>query len=78
MDGKVYAQVYSLIRVERDGLIEALKEFSRIGYDGVEIVSDNSGGLSLEDFKALLEELNCKSQAVFSDDGKHFFPTPVS
>ena len=78
MDGKVYAQVYSLIRVERDGLIEALKEFSRIGYDGVEIVSDNSGGLSLEDFKALLEELNCKSQAVFSDDGKHFFPTMVS
>ena len=64
MDGKVYAQVYSLIRVERDGLIEALKEFSRIGYDGVEIVSDNSGGLSLEDFKALLEELNLKVIAI--------------
>ncbi len=31
MEGKVYAQVYSLIRVERDGLIEALRELSRIG-----------------------------------------------
>ena len=64
MEGKVYAQVYSLIRVERDGLIEALKEFSRIGYDGVEIVSDNSGGLSLDEFNALLKELNLKVIAI--------------
>ena len=64
MEGKVYAQVYSLIRVERDGLIEALKEFSRIGYDGVEIVSDNSGGLSIDEFKELLKELNLKVIAI--------------
>ncbi|MCF0136292.1 MAG: sugar phosphate isomerase/epimerase [Lachnospiraceae bacterium] len=71
MEGKVYAQVYSLIRVEREGLIEALKEFSRVGYDGVEIVSDNTGGLSLEDFQKLLEELKLKVIAIHgwgSDD----------
>jgi sugar phosphate isomerase/epimerase len=63
--------VYSLIRVEREGLIEALKELSRIGYDGVEIVSDNSGGLSLDEFNALLNELNLKVIAIHgwgSDD----------
>ena len=64
IEGKVYAQVYSLIRVEREGLIEALREFSRIGYDGVEIVSDNSGGLSLEEFNALLKELNLDVIAI--------------
>ena len=64
MEGKVYAQVYSLIRVEREGLIDALREFSRIGYDGVEIVSDNSGGLSLDEFQALLRELNLDVIAI--------------
>ena len=71
MEGKVYAQVYSLIRVERDGLIEALKELSRIGYDGVEIISDNSGGLSIDEFKALLQELKLDVIAIHgwgSDD----------
>ena len=64
MEKKVYAQVYSLIRVEREGLIEALKELSRIGYDGVEIISNNSGGLSLDGFKALLDELKLNVIAV--------------
>ena len=71
MEGKVYAQVYSLIRVDREGLIEALREFSRIGYDGVEIVSDNSGGLSLDAFNALLKELHLNVIAIHgwgSDD----------
>lgn len=71
MEGKVYAQVYSLIRVERDGLIDALKELSRIGYDGVEIISDNSGGLSLDEFKDFLDELKLNVIAIHgwgSDD----------
>ena len=71
MEGKVYAQVYSLIRVERDGLIKALRELSRIGYDGVEIISDNSGGLSIDEFKALLQELKLDVIAIHgwgSDD----------
>ena len=77
MEGKVYAQVYSLIRVERAGLIEALKEFSRIGYDGVEIVSDNSGGLSLDEFKALLKELNLKVIAIHGWGKKVFRMSPI-
>jgi len=64
MQNKVYAQVYSLIRVERDGILEAMEEFSRIGYDGIEIVSDNTGNLPPEEFKALLEKLNLKVIAI--------------
>ena len=50
---------------------EALKELSRIGYDGVEIISDNSGGLSIEEFTALLKELKLNVIAIHgwgSDD----------
>lgn len=71
MKNKVYAQVYSLIRVERDGILEAMKEFSRIGYDGIEIVSDNSGGLPLDEFKTYVESLNLNIIAIHgwgSDD----------
>ena len=71
MENKVYAQVYSLIRVERDGIIEALHEFSRMGYDGVEIVSDNTGNLPVDEFKALLKELKLNVIAIHgwgSDD----------
>ena len=48
-----------------------MKELSRIGYDGVEIISDNSGGLSIEEFTALLKELKLNVIAIHgwgSDD----------
>lgn len=64
MDGKVYAQVYSLIRAEHDGLIDALYEFSKAGYDGVEIVSANTGDLPVDEFKELLKTLNLKVIAI--------------
>lgn len=64
MEGKVYAQVYSLIRVEHDGLIDALHEFSRVGYDGVEIVSANTGDLPVDEFKELLKELKLNVIAI--------------
>ena len=38
--GIVYGQVYSLIRQERAGLLDALKVFAGLGYDGVELISD--------------------------------------
>ncbi len=64
MEGKVYAQVYSLIRVEHDGLIDALHEFSRVGYDGVEIVGANTGDLPVDEFKGLLKELKLHVIAI--------------
>lgn len=64
MVGKVYAQVYSLIRVEREGLIDALREFSEVGYDGVEIVGANTGGLLVNEFKELLKQLKLDVIAI--------------
>jgi hypothetical protein len=55
--GKVYAQVYSLLRQEREGVLEALKTISRICYDGAEILGNNTGGLSTADFKKYLADL---------------------
>lgn len=64
MKGKVYAQVYSLIRTFPEGLIDALHYFSEVGYDGIELIGDNTDGLSLEEFKALLKKLNLKVAAI--------------
>lgn len=69
MEGKVYAQVYSMIRTFPEGLVDALKYFSEVGYDGVELVGVNTDGLTLDEFKALLEELHLKVAAVHSIGG---------
>ena len=69
MEGKVFSQVYSIIRTFPEGLIDALKYFSQVGYDGVELVGANTDGLSVDDFKALLKELNLKVAAVHSIGG---------
>ena len=55
--GKVYAQIYSLIRQERAGLLPALKCFAGLGYDGVELISDFKDGLTTPDFKAFVKDL---------------------
>lgn len=55
--GKVYGQVYSLIRQERAGLLEALKVFAGLGYDGVELISDFKDGLDLPEFKQYVADL---------------------
>lgn len=55
--GKVYAQVYSLIRQERAGLLDALRVFAGLGYDGVELISAFTDGLSVPEFQAFVKEL---------------------
>ena len=70
MKDKVYAQVYSMVRVSEEGLLNALRYFSEVGYDGVELVGSNTEGLSVVDFKSLLEELHLKVAAVHSIGGK--------
>ena len=73
--GKVFAQLYSLVRQEREGHIEALKQLSEIGYDGVELLGNNTNGLPFEDYKNLLADLNLKvisSHNLHSDDDYEF------
>lgn len=58
MKNKVYAQVYSMIRTFPEGLLDALKYFSEVGYDGVELIGTNTEGMSVSDFKAYVKSLN--------------------
>lgn len=60
MKEKAFAQLYSLVRQEKEGHIEALKQLSRIGYDGVELLGYNTNGLTVSEFKDLLKDLNLK------------------
>ena len=69
MKDKVFAQVYSMIRTFPEGLIPALRLFSEVGYDGVELVGDNTDGLSLSDFQQLLKDLNLKVNSVHTIRG---------
>lgn len=69
MNGKVYAQVYSMIRTFPEGLIDALNYFSKVGYDGVELVGSNTDGLTVDAFIELLEQLHLKVAAVHSIGG---------
>jgi sugar phosphate isomerase/epimerase len=55
--GKVYAQIYSLIRQERAGLLPALKCFAGLGYDGVELISGFKDGLTTPEFKSYVQGL---------------------
>lgn len=58
MGRKAYAQVYSLIRHDRGPvLLDALKTLAELGYDGVESIGINTGGLEMADYKKLLADL---------------------
>ena len=58
MQYKVFAQLYSLVRQEREGHIDALRQISEIGYDGVELLGYNTNGLTIEEYRSLLKELH--------------------
>lgn len=58
MKGKVYAQLYSLLRTNQDDLIPSLKQLSEIGYDGVELMGTRTGGMSVQEFKQFLKDLH--------------------
>ncbi len=60
MQGKVYAQLYSILKTNQDLTVPALKSFSEIGYDGVELMGvaiANTGGMSIPEYHELLKEL---------------------
>jgi len=75
MQKKVYAMLFSLVRLNKDGHLEALKQLSEIGYDGVELLGNNTAGLSRADFKKYLKDLNLdvvSTTALRTDDDFEF------
>lgn len=60
MKDKVFAQVYSLIRVEPEGTLDALRKLSAAGYDGVELLGNRTEGMPEAEFAAMLKDLNLK------------------
>lgn len=71
MKNKVYAQVYSIIKMGQDGLIEAVKAIAEDGYRGIQTIGTNTGGLGVENFKALLDDLGLDvvaSHGLYTDE----------
>ena len=60
LDGKVFAQLYSLISTNNvtENVLPALEVLSKIGYDGVELMGANTCGMSVEGFRKHLESLH--------------------
>jgi sugar phosphate isomerase/epimerase len=69
---KAYGMVYSLIRHDRGPvLLDALKTFSELGYEGVEGIGPNSGGMPVGDFKKYLDDLGldmCSLMAMNNEE----------
>lgn len=55
--GKVYAQIYSLLRTNQKDLVKSLKELSEIGYDGVELMGTYTAGMTIPTYRQLLTDL---------------------
>lgn len=75
IEGKVFIQLYSIVRQEREGHLEVFRKLSEIGYDGVELLGYNTNGLSFEDYKQLLSDLNLKvngSHNLHTDEDLEF------
>lgn len=60
MKDKVYSQVYSILRTSREGLLDALTGLAEIGWDGVEAMGTNTGGLTRQDFHKFVDDLGLK------------------
>lgn len=60
MKDKVYSQVYSILKTSREGVLEAIKGLADIGWDGIEAMGTNTGGLSKADFHKFIDDLGIK------------------
>jgi sugar phosphate isomerase/epimerase len=75
MQNKVYAMLFSLVRLSKEGHLEALKQIADIGYDGVELLGNNTSGLTRTEFKKYLSDLNLdvvSTTALRTDDDFEF------
>lgn len=75
MKDKVYSQVYSILRTSREGLLDALTGLAEIGWDGVEAMGTNTGGLTKQDFHKFVDDLGLKIISFHSlrDDEERAF-----
>lgn len=55
MKGKIYAQLYSILKTNQKRSLEALRQLSKIGYDGVELMGTNTCGMSNDEYKKLIQ-----------------------
>lgn len=51
MQNKIYCQMYSILRMTREGLLDAMKQLAEMGYNGIEGLGDNTEGMPLPEFK---------------------------
>lgn len=58
MKGKIYAQLYSILKTNQKRSLEALRQLSEIGYDGVELMGTNTCGMSNDEYKKLIQDLH--------------------
>ncbi|MDL2293016.1 sugar phosphate isomerase/epimerase [Ruminococcaceae bacterium OttesenSCG-928-D13] len=70
MKDKVYTQMFSLLKTSPDGLLNALEVVARIGWDGIEAMGTNTGGLSRKDFRKYVEDLDLKIISFHSLQGE--------
>ncbi len=60
MKDKVYSQVYSILKTSREGVLDAIKGLADIGWDGIEAMGTNTGGLSKDDFHKFINDLGIR------------------
>ncbi|MBG0787290.1 MAG: TIM barrel protein [Anaerolineaceae bacterium] len=60
MKDKVYSQVYSILKTSREGVLEAIEGLAKIGWDGIEAMGTNTGGLSKQEFHTFIDDLGIK------------------
>lgn len=65
---KVFIQLYSIVRQERGGHLDVFRALSGIGYDGIELLGNNTNGLSFYEYRRLMQDLNLR---VFSSHNLH-------
>lgn len=58
MKSMICAQLYSLLRTNQKRSVEVLRQLSEIGFDGVELMGTNTCGMSTEDYKKFIADLN--------------------
>ena len=75
MKDKVYSQVYSILKTSREGVLEAIKGLAEIGFDGIEAMGTNTGGLSREDFHKFIDDLGIRIisfHSLLDDNDREF------
>lgn len=60
MENKVYSQVYSILKTSKEGVLDAIKGLASIGFDGIEAMGTNTGGLSKADFHKFIDDLGIR------------------